>query len=64
MNIFTYLILSSTVYVCVVFDKLTYIVIEEIGYFYVCLEIECPQHLEREVLVNITTVSSTASKNR
>ena len=53
----------SAVNVCVGFEETSYVVVEEIGYFLACINIECPQHLLREVTVTLTTASSTASKN-
>lgn len=57
-----YVLFATAVSVCVSFDKTMYNTIEEIGYIRVCVEITCPEHAERDVVVTISTSDNTASE--
>ena len=48
--------------VCLGFEKTVYTTIEEIGYILVCVKVLCPEDIQREVFVNVSTDGLTASE--
>jgi hypothetical protein len=50
--------------VCLGFEKSVYTTIEEIGYILVCVKVLCPEEVQREVFVNVSTDGLTAKANR
>ena len=48
--------------VCLGFEETVYNTVEEIGYILVCVEVLCPEDIQREVFINVSTDGLTASE--
>jgi hypothetical protein len=50
--------------ICVGFDRPKYVTVEEAGYVQVCVKVLCPEIIQREVFVRLTTSGITAKPER